>query len=150
VIEETKDKAPTWEMDGEFCPNKSVRTTNTLDSVRRHSFIDSIIGVSLPDMWKGFNRDCYDGTTDPDEYMDAYTTHMSLYTSYNAYIPLTLVENAQFTTSYKDRSLRTFVPRHAVAVFVNLIKISGFVMTVQETKTVLNFLMVCGNKDNFV
>jgi len=81
TIEETKDKIPTQEMDGESCPNKSVHTTRTLDSVRQHPFTNSIIGVPLPDKWKGFNRDHYDGTTDPNEHMDAYTTHMSLYTS---------------------------------------------------------------------
>ncbi|XP_068466435.1 uncharacterized protein [Phaseolus vulgaris] len=39
------------------------------------------MGAPLPDKWKGFNRGCYDETTDPDEHMDAYTTHMSLYST---------------------------------------------------------------------
>jgi len=81
AVEETKDKAPTQEMDGESCPNKLVRTTDTLDSVRRHPFTDSIIEVPLSDKWKSFNRDRYYGMTDPDEHMDAYTMHMNLYTS---------------------------------------------------------------------
>ena len=81
AVEETKDKAPTQEMDGKSCPNKSVYRTGTVDSMRRHPFTDSIIGVPLPDKWKGFNRDRYDGTTDPDEHMDVYTTHMSLDTA---------------------------------------------------------------------
>jgi len=79
AIEETKDKAPTQEMDGESCPNKLVHTTGKVDSVRRHPFTVSIIGVPLLDKWKDFNRYPYDGTTDPDEQMDAYTTHLSLY-----------------------------------------------------------------------
>jgi len=79
--EETKDNAPTQEMDGESYPNKMVHMTGTMDSMRRHLFTDSIIGVPLPEKWKGFNMDHYDGTTDPDEHMDSYTTHMSLYTS---------------------------------------------------------------------
>jgi len=45
TIEEIKDKIPTQEMNGESYPNKSIRTTGTLDSVRRHPFTDSIIGV---------------------------------------------------------------------------------------------------------
>ena len=71
---------PLQEMDGESCPNKSVHTTSTMDSVHQHPFTDSIIRIPLPDKWKGFNRDHYDGTTDPNEHMDAYTMHMSLYT----------------------------------------------------------------------
>ena len=67
-------------MDGDSHPNKWVRTIGTLDSVCRHPF-NSIIGVPLPDKWKDFNRDRYDGTTDPNELMDANTTHMSIYTS---------------------------------------------------------------------
>ena len=73
VVEETKDKAPTHEMDGESCLNKSARTSGTLDSVRRHPFTNAIIEASLPDKWKGFNRDRYDKATDPDEHMDTYT-----------------------------------------------------------------------------
>jgi len=56
-VEETKDKAPTQEMDGESCRNKSVCTTCTVDIVRRHPFTDSIIGVPLLNKWKGLNRD---------------------------------------------------------------------------------------------
>ena len=58
--------------------------TGTMDSTRQHSFPESIIGVSLLDKWKDFNRDRYDGTTDTVEHMDVYTTHMSLYTSNDA------------------------------------------------------------------
>jgi len=71
-------------MDGESYPNKSMHTTETMGSIRRHPFIDFVIGTPLPDKWKGFNRDHYDDMTDPDEHIDAYTTHMSLYTSDDA------------------------------------------------------------------
>jgi len=84
AVEETKDKAPIHEMDGDSSLNKSARTNDTFDLVRRHSFTNVIIEAPLPDKWKGFNRDQYDGTTEPDEHMDAYTTHMSLYTSDDA------------------------------------------------------------------
>jgi len=43
----------TQEVEGESYPNRSVPMTGTLDSVRRHPFTDSIIGVPLPDKWKG-------------------------------------------------------------------------------------------------
>jgi len=81
TVEEPKEKIHTQEVDDESYPNKSAPTTGTLDLVRQHPFTNSIIRIPLPDKWKNFNRDRYDGTTDPDEYMDAYTTHMSLYTS---------------------------------------------------------------------
>jgi len=101
-VEETRDKVPTHEMDGESCLNKSARTTDTMDSARRHSFTNAIIEVPLPDKWKGFNRDQYDGSTDPDEHMDAYTTHLSVYTSDDA------VLCRVFPTSLKGATLNWF------------------------------------------
>jgi len=83
-MEETIDKILTHEMEGESFLNRSAMTTITTDSARQHSFTNTIIEVPLPDKWKGFNRDRYDGSTDPDEHIDAYTTHMSLYTSDDA------------------------------------------------------------------
>jgi len=71
-------------MDDESCLVRYARTTVTTDSTRRHPFTNTIIEVPLLDKWKGFNRDRYDGSTDPDEHIDAYTTHMSLYTSDDA------------------------------------------------------------------
>jgi len=97
-VEEMKDKAPTHEIDGESCLNKSVRTTVTLNSARRHPFTNVLIEAPLPDKWKDFNRDRYDVTTDPDEHMDAYTTHKSPYTSDDAVLcrvfPMSLKEGA--------------------------------------------------------
>jgi len=74
----------TLEMDGESHPNKTTNTTGMTGPDWSHSFTDHIMDTPLPDKWKGFNRDRYDGTTDPDEHMDAYTTHMSLYTTDDA------------------------------------------------------------------
>ena len=89
-------------MDDESCPNKSICTTDTMDSMRQHPFTDSIIGVPLQDKWKGFNRDRYDNTTDPDEHIDVYTTHMSLYIADNA------VMCRVFPTSLKGGALSLF------------------------------------------
>ena len=80
TVEQPKEKIHTQDVDDESYPTKSVPTTSTLELSRRHLFMDSIIGVPLSDKWKGFNRERYDDTTDPDEHMDMYTTHMSLYT----------------------------------------------------------------------
>ena len=102
-VEETKDKAPTHEMDGESCVNKSAKTT--------------VIGVPLPDKWKGFNKDRYDGFTDPDEHIDAYTTHMSLYTLDDA------VLCRVFPTSLKGSTLRWFtkLPPNSINSFATLV-----------------------------
>ena len=81
---EPKNKVLTLEMDGESHLNKSLNTTETAMTGRRHPFTDFVIEAPLPDKWKRVNRDRYDGTTDPDEHMDAYTTHMILYTTDDA------------------------------------------------------------------
>ena len=83
IIEEPK-AIHTQETEGESYLNRSVPTTSTLDLSFRHPFIDCVMGAQLSAMWKGLNMDCYDSTTDPDEHMDVYTTHMSLYTLDNA------------------------------------------------------------------
>jgi len=83
-----KDKVFTQELNGESYPNKTTPTTGPTsgvsDSIRRHLFTDSIIGVPLSDKGKDFNRDHYDGTTDPNKHMDVYTAYISMYTSNDA------------------------------------------------------------------
>jgi len=102
TVEELKDKVHTQEADSESYLNKSIPIIGTMHSVRQHPFTDSIIEVQLLHKWKGFNRDCYDGMTDPDEHMNAYTTHMSLYTSDVAFLCQV------FPTSLKERALCWF------------------------------------------
>jgi len=70
----------TQEIEGESYRNRFVPTTNTLDVSHQLPFTEHIIGAQLPAIWKGFNMDWYDGTTDPNEHMNVYTMHMSLYT----------------------------------------------------------------------
>ncbi|XP_068498113.1 uncharacterized protein [Phaseolus vulgaris] len=84
---------------------------------RRHPFTDLIMDTLLPDKWKGFNRDRYDGTTDPDEHVDAYTTHMSLYTTDDA------VLCRFFPTSLKGGALSWFtkLPLNSIDCFETLI-----------------------------
>jgi len=118
-VEETRDKVPTQEMDGESCLNKSARTTVTLELARRHPFTNAFIEAPLPDKWKGFNRDRYNDTTDPDEHMDAYTTHMSLYTSDDA------VLCRIFPTSLKGGALSWFtkLPPNSIDSFATRVKV---------------------------
>ena len=116
TAKETKDKVLTQEMDGESHPNKSVRTIWTSNSVHRHPFTDSIVGVPLSNKWKGFNMDCYDDTTNPDEHMDAYIMHMSFYTKDDTVLCLV------FPISLKGGALSWFtkLPPNSVDSFATL------------------------------
>jgi len=104
VVERTRGRPPPreTEMGDESCLIRSTRTTLTTDSTCRHPFTNTIIEVPLPEKWKCFNRDRYDGSTNPDEHMDAYTTHMSLYTSDD------VVLCRVFSTSLKGAALTWF------------------------------------------
>jgi len=116
TVEETKNRAPAQEMDDESCPNKSVCTIGIMDYVHRQPFTDTIIRVPLSDKWKGFNKDRYDDMTDPDEHMDVYTTHMSLY------IADDVVICRVFPTLLKGRALIRFMklPPNSVNSFATL------------------------------
>ena len=61
-------------------------------SSKKHPFYDVIMDTPLPDNWKNLTIDKYDGSTDPDEHIAIYTTHISLYTWNDAIIvfPTTL------------------------------------------------------------
>jgi len=87
---------------GESYPNNFFPLSDALDTFRRHPLIDYVMGVLLPLMWKGMNIDHYDGTTDPDEHMNVYTTHMSLYTLEN------VILCRVFPTSLKGGALSWF------------------------------------------
>ncbi|XP_068486402.1 uncharacterized protein [Phaseolus vulgaris] len=104
AAEGARDRLPPreTEMDDKSCWVRSAQTTVTTDSTRRHPFTNTIFEVPLPDKWKGFNRDRYDGSTDPDEHIDAYTTHMCVYTSDDA------VLCRVFPTSLKGATLSWF------------------------------------------
>ena len=88
-----------------------------MDLACRHPFTNAIIEVPLLDKWKGFNRDRYDESTDPGEHMDAYTTHMSLYTSNNT------VLCRVFPTSLKGATLNWFtkLPPNSIDSFATLV-----------------------------
>jgi len=119
MTEGTRDRLPprVTEMGDESCLVRSARTTVTADSTRRHPFTNTIIEVPLSDKWKGFNRDRYDRSTDPDEHMDAYTTHMSLYTSDD------VVLFRVFPTSLKGATLSWFtkLPPNSIDNFATLV-----------------------------
>jgi len=114
---EPKNKVLTLEMDGESHPNKSLNTTGTAITSRRHPFTDFVMEVPQPNKWKGFNRDRYDGTIDPNEHMDADTTHTSLYTTDDTIISWV------FPTSLNGGALSWFtkLPPNSVDNFETLV-----------------------------
>ncbi|XP_027357444.1 uncharacterized protein LOC113866844 [Abrus precatorius] len=54
------------------------------DLVNRSPFIHRILEAKLPDNWRGLAIDKYDGTSDPGEHVDIFTTQVGLYTESDA------------------------------------------------------------------
>jgi len=81
-------------------------TTNQTEArpraARRHPFVDGIMEVELPACWKGLTMSQYDGTTDPEEHVDLFTTQAGLYTSDDAIL------YRVFPTSLKGPALNWF------------------------------------------
>jgi len=50
-------------------------------TARRHPFVDGIMEVELSARWKWLTMSQYDGTTDPEEHVDVFSTQVGLYTS---------------------------------------------------------------------
>ena len=76
---------------GESHPQCIVDTLDSLNfshmhcptgrTTRRHPFVNQIMEVDIPLGWKPLNLERYDGTTDPDEHLDAFLTQANLYTN---------------------------------------------------------------------
>ena len=49
-------------------------------TIHRHPFVDRIMEANIPLGWKPLNLDQYDGTTDPNEHLDAFLTQANLHT----------------------------------------------------------------------
>nr|KYP71814.1 hypothetical protein KK1_011087 [Cajanus cajan] len=73
--------------------------------------------VPLPTTWKSLNIERYDGTTDPDEHIDAYITQINLYTNGDA------IMCRVFPTSLKGAALSwyTQLPSRSVDNFNTLV-----------------------------
>jgi len=75
---------------GNHTPRHTGNTTNDLTVshmhcpagriVPRHPFVDHIMEADIPLGWKPFNLERYDGTTNPNEHLDAFLTQANLYT----------------------------------------------------------------------
>ena len=53
---------------------------NNEENYKDHPFTNDIIVVPLPDKWRGLTMNLYDCSTDPDEHLNIFKTHMTLYT----------------------------------------------------------------------
>jgi len=86
-------------------------------TARRHPFVDGIMEVELPARWKGLTMSQYDGTTDPEEHVDVFTTQAGLYTSEDAILCRV------FPTSLKGPALNWFtrLPPNSIDCFDTLV-----------------------------
>jgi len=107
--------------DGTGRDESRIQTTTNQTEVRprtakRHPFVDGIMEVELPASWKGLTMSQYDGTTDPEEHVDVFTTQAGLYTSDDAILCHV------FPTSLKGRALNWFtrLPPNSIDCFDTL------------------------------
>ncbi|XP_020220974.1 uncharacterized protein LOC109803701 [Cajanus cajan] len=94
-------------------------TTTTQDQQRRQGrtpFTPDIAGARLPDNWKNLTLEKYDGTSDPEEHLDAFVTQADLYTDDDA------IMCKVFPTSLKGPALNPFtrLPPGSVDSFTTL------------------------------
>ncbi|XP_020239059.1 uncharacterized protein LOC109818073 [Cajanus cajan] len=94
-------------------------TTTTLDQQRRQGrtpFTPDVAGARLPDNWKNMTLEKFDGTTDPEEHLDAFVTQISLYTDDEA------IMCKVFPTSLRGPALNWFtrLPPGSVDSFTTL------------------------------
>jgi len=92
--------------------------TSNLDE-RRHPFVDGIINVELPAKWRGLTIDRYDGSMDPDEHIDVYTTDIGLFTTNEA------INCRVFPNSLKGMALSWFtnLPPYSIDSFKTLVNL---------------------------
>ena len=85
-------------------------------TAKRHPFMDGIMEVEVLARWKGLTMSQYDGTTEPEEHMDVFTTQTGLYTSHDAIL------YRVFPTSLKGPTLNWFtrLPPNSIDCFDTL------------------------------
>nr|KYP57291.1 hypothetical protein KK1_003550 [Cajanus cajan] len=95
-----------------------TRATEGHETFRRHPFVDDIMETPLPRGWKPLHLDRYDGTTDPGEHIDLYTTQVNPYTNSDAILCRV------FPTPLKGAALHwyTQLPAESIDSFSTLIQ----------------------------
>lgn len=107
----------TQEVESSYQDNTRPTSINILGTTPWWSpFVEAIMEVPLLSTWNNVTLDKYDGTTDPDEHVDAYLTQVSLYTTED-----TLLCRV-FPTSLKGVSLSWFtrLPARSIDFFDTL------------------------------
>ena len=73
------------EVGSSYQENVRPASTNALGTApQRSPFAETILEVPLPGTWNNPTLDKYDGTTDPDEHVNAYLTQVGLHTTKDA------------------------------------------------------------------
>ncbi|XP_020235162.1 uncharacterized protein LOC109815003 [Cajanus cajan] len=82
----------------------------------RTPFTPDVAGARLPDNWKNLTVEKYDGTSDPEEHLDAFVTQVGLYTDDDA------IMCKVFPTSLKGPALNWFtrLPPGSIDSFTSL------------------------------
>jgi len=107
-------------------------------TVRRHPYVDGIMEVELPACWKGLTMSQYDGTTDPEEHVDVFTTQAGLYTSDDAILCRV------FPTSLKGPALNWFtrLPPNSIDCFDTLVTHFGIQFTTSKPHHLTSLVLV--------
>ena len=98
----------------------SFQTSETSSLHERcHPFVDGNVNVELPPKWRGLSIDRYDGSTDPDEHIDVYTTDIGLFTTSEA------IMCRVFPNSLKGMALSSFtkLPPYSIDSFKTLVNL---------------------------
>ena len=106
--------ADTHEIGSSYQGNMRPILYNALGTSPRMSpFADTVLEVPLPGTWSNSTLDKYDGTTDPDEHVNAYLTQVGLHTAEDT------LWCRIFPTSLKGAALSWFtrVPAQSIDCF---------------------------------
>ena len=105
------------EVENSYQENIRPASTNALGTTPRIiPFVETILEVPLPRTWNNPTLDKYDGTTDPDEHVNAYLTQVGLHTTEDA------LWCQIFPTSLKGAALSWFtqLPSQSIDCFDTL------------------------------
>jgi len=119
--------------------NVKPASTNALGMTpRRSPFAETILEVPLPGTWNNPTLDKYDGTTDPDEHVNAYLTQVGLHTTEDA------LRCRIFPTSLKGAALSWFtrLPAQSIDCFDTLATKFGAQFTTSQPHHLTSIALV--------
>ena len=74
-------KGETTRREGRVVAREEISRVTTGNTTAQYPFTDEIMAIRLPKGWKNQSLDRYDGSTDPDEHLNAYVAQLSIYTT---------------------------------------------------------------------